>query len=467
MTVIRPNSISGVSSITGQGGDISIFRADGTAADVFVNNITSGVITATTFKGAVEGSGANLTNLPAANITGTLPAIDGSNLTGVGVGTDGSLNTSGIITATAFVPTTQGSLSHRNIIINGGMTIAQRAASSTSGGYNTVDRWQVNHSVQAAPTSAQVAVASGTSPYTLGFRKALKITNGNQSNGAQANTIFYIRQFIESQDVATSGWNYTDPNSKITLSFWIKSSIAQSFHGHVRTEDGTPQLFPFQTGSLSQDTWTKIIKVIPGNSNLQFDDNNERGLAVVVAPYMGTTYSGSSAIFDQWQTNSSGIFAGTDMTTTWYTTNASTLEFTGFQLEVGPVATPFEHRTFNENLLLCQRYFCKSYNYNVYSTSTDSADHFDGAVCQRSIASTGSNLIFSPYPVLMRTEPTVTLRGPTAATDASGTIRGSGNTAISVGGFQNTNSPRQLAFYFTSNQSNSFISGHYYADAEL
>ena len=53
MTVIRPNSISGVSSITGQGGDIKIFRADGTAADVTVNNITSGVITATTFKGEV------------------------------------------------------------------------------------------------------------------------------------------------------------------------------------------------------------------------------------------------------------------------------------------------------------------------------------------------------------------------------------------------------------------------------
>ena len=76
MTVIQPNSISGVSSITGSGGDISIFRADGTAADVIVNNITSGVITATTFKGAVEGdvtgSGANLTSLPAAQLTGTI-----------------------------------------------------------------------------------------------------------------------------------------------------------------------------------------------------------------------------------------------------------------------------------------------------------------------------------------------------------------------------------------------------------
>ena len=91
MTVIRPNSISGVSSITGNGGDISIFRADGTAADVTVNNITSGVITATTFSGnvtgnvtgAVTGSGANLTNLPAAQLTGALPAISAANLTGI------------------------------------------------------------------------------------------------------------------------------------------------------------------------------------------------------------------------------------------------------------------------------------------------------------------------------------------------------------------------------------------------
>ena len=76
MTVIRPNSISGVSSITGQGGDISIFRADGTAADVTVNNITSGVITATTFKGAVEG---NITgNLSGGTINATSGTITGN-----------------------------------------------------------------------------------------------------------------------------------------------------------------------------------------------------------------------------------------------------------------------------------------------------------------------------------------------------------------------------------------------------
>ena len=109
MTVIRPNSISGVSSITGSGGDISIFRADGTPADVTVNNITSGIATATTFVGNLTGnptgSGANLTNLPAANLTGTLPAIDGSNLTGVEGGKFNGTNAGILTTSTVGIQT--------------------------------------------------------------------------------------------------------------------------------------------------------------------------------------------------------------------------------------------------------------------------------------------------------------------------------------------------------------------------
>ena len=64
-----------------------------------------------------------------------------------------------------------GGLSHRNIITNGDMRIAQRGTSSTSSGYHTVDRFKYTYSgTDNAPTQAQVDVASGTTPYTLGFR---------------------------------------------------------------------------------------------------------------------------------------------------------------------------------------------------------------------------------------------------------------------------------------------------------
>ena len=83
MTVIRPNSISGINSITGQGGDISIFRADGTAADVTVNNITSGVVTATTFKGAIDATTGTFSgNL---GVGGVLTYEDVTNIDSVGV----------------------------------------------------------------------------------------------------------------------------------------------------------------------------------------------------------------------------------------------------------------------------------------------------------------------------------------------------------------------------------------------
>ena len=150
--------------------------------------------------------------------------------------------------------------------------MAQRGTSSTSSGYQTVDRFLVDHGgTDEAPTQAQVDVASGTTPYTLGFRKALKITNGNQTSGAGSGDYVYMKYSFEAQDIANSGWNYLSSSSNVTLSFWVKSSVAQSFKAYFQTRDGTNYQYPFETGSLSADTWTKVTKTISGNSNLTFN----------------------------------------------------------------------------------------------------------------------------------------------------------------------------------------------------
>ena len=81
MTVIRPNSVSGINSITGFGGDISIFRADGTTGDLVVNNVTTGVVTAT-FVGGHSGNGAFSGNL---GVGGVLTYEDVTNIDSVGV----------------------------------------------------------------------------------------------------------------------------------------------------------------------------------------------------------------------------------------------------------------------------------------------------------------------------------------------------------------------------------------------
>jgi len=235
-------------------------------------------------------------------------------------------------------------LSNRRLTINGDMKIAQRGTSATTDGYGTVDRFRQAYSGQdEAPTQSQVDVASGTTPYSQGFRKAFRITNGNQTSGAGSSDLILMRHRLEAQDIANSGWNYTSSSSFITLSFWCKSSVAQNFYIRLETSDGTAQAYYMETGSLTADTWTKVTKTIPGNSNLQFDNDANVGLTIEWVQFYGTDKTGSVSL-DSWAAYSNTLRVP-DMTSTWYTTNDATWELTGVQLEVGSVATDFEHRS--------------------------------------------------------------------------------------------------------------------------
>ena len=298
-----------------------------------------------------------------------------------------------------------GGLSHRNLIINGAMMVAQRGQSSTTSGYQTVDRWRNQFGgTEENNTQAQSSLSSSDTPFSFGFRKSFKVTNGNQTGGADANNLVYIRHHIEDQNIANSGWNYTSSSSFITLSFWVRASVAQDYHFHLRTMGNPVQLYPMEM-TLAANTWTKITKTIPGNSNIVFDNDNTDGMHLNFNLYVGTDYTSSSANNDQWQAYSGSIFGGKDQTTTWYTTNDATFEITGVQLEVGDTATSFEHRSRGEELRRCQR----------YCVLKGGANGTYDAMATGSVWN--STLAFVPYslPVEMRTTPSFTLVG--AVTD--------------------------------------------------
>ena len=284
---------------------------------------------------------------------------------------------------------------NRNLIINGSMQVAQRGTSSTTSGYQTVDRIETSvNDLDETPTFAQVDVASGTTPYTEGFRKAFKMTNGNQTGGAGTLDKSEVHYKIEAQDIANSGWNYTSSSSFVTLSFWVKSSVAQNFFGHLKTTDGTAYNYPFETGSLTADTWTKITKTIPGNSNLQFDNDNAIGLTILFYGFMGTDLTGSVSL-DTWAAYVSSTRTP-DQTSTWHTTNDATLEFTGLQLEVGSTSTDFEHRSFGQELALCQRY---------YYRHAEGADHVP--IGMSSAYTSTVHIGIAHFPCKMRANPTI------------------------------------------------------------
>ena len=112
--------------------------------------------------------------------------------------------------------------------------------------------------------------------------------------------------------------------------------------------------------------------------------------------YCGSSYSSDSATINSWNTRTGANQFGRASTSTWYTTNDATLEVTGLQLEVGSQATPFEHRSFAEELALCQRYCCKWWN-NGGTTANHSrfpVGHTNG---------TSSMAFWLQHPVPMRT----------------------------------------------------------------
>ena len=291
---------------------------------------------------------------------------------------------------------TAGQLSNRNLIINGAMNIAQRGTSTTDEGYGTVDRYFIQRS-GGTVTQAQTAITSG-SPYDEGFRNVLRLTNTATSTGADSHRNCF--QYIEAQNLAQSGWNYASSSSYVTLTFWVRSSVAQEFFGYLRTFDGTEQGYSFSTGSLSANTWTKVTKTIPGNSNITIDNNNGAGLQVNISPFWGTTYTDSGNTTESWAAFNSGSRTP-DYTNTWANTTDATFDITGVQLEVGEAATSFEHRSYGDELARCQRYY-----YECTSSTANKNMNQQGVL----LAASATAYEYLPIPpVPMRAAPSCTL----------------------------------------------------------
>ena len=365
-------NIDSVGIITARSG-IEIGASPGVGASISVdgNAIFSGITTAETLK-ATTGIVTTLTAT-----TGIVTSFV-TNTAKVGAAvtiSESGIEASGIGITCANI--NGGAISgRRNLSINGACEVAQRGTSSTTYGYGSVDRFAVYYyGHNEAPTHSQSDVASGTTPYSLGFRKALKVTNGNQTSGAGAAQFMQIQHKYEAQDIANSGWNYTSSSSFITVQFWVKASVAQTYYAYLRSYDGTGQRY-YWSFALSADTWTKVVKTIPGNSNLQFDNNANQGFHINWGIWYGTDYTASGLSAETWAAYASGTRVP-DMTSTWWTTNDATFEVTGVQMEVGPQATAFEHHRFAEELTLCERYcqmvvdgseqsnqyFCTTFNY--------------------------------------------------------------------------------------------------------
>jgi len=289
----------------------------------------------------------------------------------------------------------QNPRSFRNLIINGAMQVAQRGTSSTSDGYKTIDRFKAegSNTGQTTTQSQQSLSSSDTGPWEKGFRKYYRIALASGGT-ANVNAWVSIQQRVEAQGIANSGWDYTSASSDITLSFWLRVSTNQTFYSYVYAYDGTPKAYTFSFTASGNNTWTKVTKTIPGNSGITVDDNNGAGLQISLIAFSGTNYTDNRTL-NTWAAHDGSNYCP-DMATTWITSGTPTFDLTGVQLEVGSVATDFEHRSYYDEHLRCARYYQEQqggsdvFMYAAKANGTTTAD------------------IGVPLVVPMRSSPTVT-----------------------------------------------------------
>ena len=280
----------------------------------------------------------------------------------------------------------------RNIIINGGMTVKQRAdlTMTTSSTYS-LDRWRAATGSSFNWSSATVT-QSTTSPD--GFGKSLKVDIAS-TNTPTGNQNGLIQTKIEGQDLQQLAYG-TSSAKQCTLSFYVRSNKTGTYCVQVaNTANSKYVLFEYTINSA--DTWERKSVTFSGNTANTL--NNDNALAFDVNFHLATGSNDHVSATSTWTTYSGGSYRSTSNQVNLFDNASNEWYLTGCQLEVGTQATPFEHRSYGDELELCRRY----YQVLVDQADTGSYKSYAIACCYN-----GSSLhhTHSLSPV-MRTTPTL------------------------------------------------------------
>jgi len=241
----------------------------------------------------------------------------------------------------------------RNIIINGAMQVAQRGTSSTglgaSDGYYTVDRFGLNFS----STDARLTMTQDSPTDLSGFTKALKLdcTTADTSIGSAEYIQLHYR--IEGQDLQQLKKGTSDAE-KITVSFYVKGNASATYTCEI--EDVDNNRYNSQEFSVTT-SWTKVTLTYNADTTGVLDNDNGQSMAINFWLHVGSNFTSGTHTDNVWHTTATQRVG--DNQTSFADSTDRTFFITGLQMELGSQATPFEHRSFGEELALCQRYYQK------------------------------------------------------------------------------------------------------------
>jgi len=284
-----------------------------------------------------------------------------------------------------------GQLGNKNKIINGEFLVNQRGNSTngSNSGYFGPDRFKWRDI-----NSGTVFTISQSTDTPDGFAFSYHADCTTADASFSGNEFISIQHKFEGQNLQDFAKG-TSSAEQYTLSFHVKSDVTGTYVVAFQDLDNNRMCCATYTVS-SADTWEKKTITIPADTTGAFDNDNAASLMVSWCLGAGSDYT-SGTLQTVWGADTSAnTFVG--QTANVGSSTDNDFRLTGVQLEVGSVATDFEHRSLAQELSLCQRYF--------FSETGDNADYpgcYTGGM-----ARSGHFRWMCHFPVAMRTVPTYT-----------------------------------------------------------
>ena len=243
------------------------------------------------------------------------------------------------------------SAGRRNKVINGAMQFSQRTTSesglSSSNTVRVLDRFQVRINSTGTWTVSQ----STESPPGFSNSMRWQCTTADASPGAS--DFMYMAHRFEGKDVQdlAKGTSYAKP---VTVSFWVRSTVTGSYSFRLVDNQNNRQIGQNYTVNQA-DTWEHKTMTFVGDTTGALNNDSSNRLSMMWWLAVGSNRT-SGAIPTSWETLTTADEAA-DQTANIASSTSNNFFITGIQLEVGRNATDFEHRSYGEELALCQRYF--------------------------------------------------------------------------------------------------------------
>ena len=249
-----------------------------------------------------------------------------------------------------------GGLTGRNLIINGSAQVWQRttaATTATNDAYSTLDRFKFFESSDGAYTTER----STTAPSSEGFTYSLKAVVTTADASIAAAQYAAISQYIEAQNLQHLGYGTSSAKS-LTLSFWVRSNKTGTYTIALEKSDSTLYRYVKEYSISTADTWEKKTITIEPDSQIKasagaIDNDSGYGIRVFWNLVWGSTFNGATDA--TWSSDANDY--ATSNQVNWLDTIGNDFYITGVQLEIGETATPFEHRSYADELARCQRYY--------------------------------------------------------------------------------------------------------------